>query len=206
MGPDSEDGATLLIDRAAPRGVFAELVAGALSQTRVAPSSLAVAYLIELLESRVTAPGPAEAADATLGEGLLQAQLQHGVERLQRLRRLGDRALFVAGFFGDSLNRSLVGVEYYGDVGRTAYANLARALAAQLREQTWPGLYAELAQHFHDFVEVLAEVGDRTRADGPGAMLRLYERYLRTGSSRDRRRLMRRGQVPPEVDVLRRWQ
>ena len=206
MGDQTDEAATLLIERTAPRALFAELVAGALSETRVDPSPTAIAYLVELLESRLLAATPDGGEPASLAEGLLRAQLQQGSSRVQRMRNLGDRALFVAGFFGDSLSRSVVDIDYYGDVGRTAYADLSQSLAQQLRERTWPGLYAELAQRFYEFVDVLAEVGDRTRADRAADLLRLYERYLRTGSSRDRRRLMRLGQAPPESGALRRWQ
>ena len=192
-----------------PRAVFAELVASALWETRVQPSPMAIAYLIELLDSRVCSAAPAadDAADeGTLAEGLLAARLQAGITRLRRLRNLGDRALFVAGFFGDSLSRSIVDIDYYGDVGRAAYANLAESLAPQVTEKSWPGLYLELAQRFDQFVDVLAEVGDRTRSGGVEDLLRLYERYLRTGSPRDRGRLLRRGQVPPDRRALQFWQ
>jgi len=206
MGDRIDEATPPLIEGTAPRALFAELVAGALSETQVAPSPMATAYLIELLESRLFAETPDDGEPESLAEGLLRAQLQQGSSRLQRLRNLGDRALFVAGFFGDSLNRRVVDIDYYGDVGRTAYADLSQTLAQQLREQTWPGLYAELSQHFHEFVDVLAEVGDRTRAGRAADLLRLYERYLRTGSPRDRRRLLRLGHVPPDSNELRRRQ
>jgi hypothetical protein len=167
---------------------------------------MAIAYLIELLDSRVRTPAAvAEVAseEATLAEDLLAARLHAGVARLRRLRDLGDRALFIAGFFGDSLSRSVVDIDYYGDVGRAAYANLAESLAWQVREKAWTGLYIELSLRFDQFVDVLAEVGDRTRSGGSEDLLRLYERYLRTGSLRDRVRLLRRGQVPPDRRALR---
>jgi hypothetical protein len=200
---------TALIERTTPRAVFAELVASALWETRVQPSPMATAYLIELLDSRVHTAAPAadDAADeGTLAEDLLAARLHEGITRLRRLRNLGDRALFIAGFFGDSLSRSVVDIDYYGDVGRAAYANLAESLARQVTEKAWTGLYLELAQRFHQFVDVLAEVGDRTRSGGSEDLLRLYERYLRTGSPRDRGRLLRRGQVPPDRRALQFWQ
>ena len=209
METESDAAEMALIERTTPRAVFAELVASALWETRVQPSQMAIAYLIELLDSRVrtAAPTPDGAADeATLAEDLLSARLHAGITRLRRLRNLGDRALFIAGFFGDSLSRSVVDIDYYGDVGRAAYANLADSLARQVTEKSWPGLYLELAQRFDQFVDVLAEVGDRTRFGGSEDLLRLYERYVRTGSPRDRGRLLRRGQVPPDRRALRFWQ
>jgi hypothetical protein len=210
MGSGSNSGETQLIDRANARTVFAELVAGALSETRVRPSPMAVAYLIELLDSRLTEESPggevAEDEASSLAEDLLTACLQHGTVRLRRLRNLGDRALFVAGFFGDSLTRSVVDLDYYGDVGRAAYANLAESLRCEVREPAWTGLYAELASRFDQFVDVLAAVGDRSGRPPNEDLLRIYERYLRTGSERDRGRLLRLGQVPPSRKNPRFWQ
>jgi len=198
-----------VIEPTAPRTLFSELVTSALCETRIRPSPMAVAYLVELLASRLAAADPADpwaAGERTLAEALLSARLQQGAARIRRLRSLGDCALFTAGFFGDSLARKVVDIDYYGDVGRAAYANLAESLARQVNETSWTGLYSELAQRFDEFVDVLAEVGDRTRAHDAENLLRLYERYLRTGSARDRDRLVRRGQVPPRPTRVRFWQ
>jgi len=200
MGRESDARQRELIDRSEPRELFQELVAGAVEETRVAASPLAITYLVELLDSRVRVresdDGKSE-PEATLAESLLHARQQSGPTRLRRLRTLGDRALFVAGYFGDSLQRSLVDVDYYGDVGRSAYSQLAAGLAGMIREPTWSDLYAELADRFDRFVDVIAEVGDRTRPRQGVDLLRLYERCLRTDSARDRRRLLRRGFLPP---------
>lgn len=206
--PGSPAGAQL-IRGTTPREVFTELVTGALGGVRVPPTPLAVAYLIELLDQRVRVPEPAglgPGEESTLAEGLLAARLEQGAARLRRLRSLGDRALFISGFFGDSLDRSAVDLDYYGEAGRAAYADVARGLSIRLREKAWPGLFEELAERFCDFVEVLTEVSERTRVQRPLGLLRLYERYLRTGSDRDRRRLLSRGCVPLDPSVMRFWQ
>ena len=111
------------------------------------------------------------------------------------MRALGDRALFVSGFFGDSLRRKVVDLDYYGELGSGAYADLSSALSGS-GDASWPELFGELASRFRDFADVLAEVGDRTRRE-PGDLLRIYERWVLTGSERDRRRLLGLGCVPP---------
>ncbi len=187
------------IDRAEPRGLFAELVAGALEATRVDPSPLVTAYLIGLLDAQVRlAPlaRDADGAEQTLAEGLLAARRERGETRRRRLRNLGDRALFVSGFFGDSLTRRLCGISYYEQAGRMAYAGLSGELTQHLAAQAWAGLFEELADRFDDFAEVLTEVGDRTRLiqnDGLDGLGWLAQRYLELGHERDRRRLARRG-------------
>lgn len=187
--------AVALIEQTPPRVLFAGLLAGALERTRVQPTPAATHYLVELLEEQVR-PAPlacdADGVPETLTEGLLRARLEQGAARIARLRRLGDRALFVSGFFGDSLERRLPGRAYWRDAGRLAYAQLATRLA----ERVWARLFAELADRFGDFVEVLTEVGDTTRAE-TGGLAGLYERFLRDGREADRRRLLRRGHALP---------
>jgi hypothetical protein len=46
-------------------------------------------------------------------------------------------------------------------------------------------------------VELLAEVAQRARGDHCVDLLRLYDRYAESGSSRDRERLLRRGLILP---------
>jgi hypothetical protein len=46
------------------------------------------------------------------------------------------------------------------------------------------------------FADVLAEVSDRSTLRSSSDVLRLYEKWLRTGSSRDRDKLIERGIVP----------
>ena len=187
------------VEAATPRAFFAGLLAGALGAVRVRPSPLATAYLIDLLEARVWAAGPEDTH--TLAEALLAARCDRGPARVDRLRRLGDRALFVSGFFADRLERGAVGRGYYTAVGRTAYGDVAAALSGRRAARA---LFAELSGRFGEYAEVLTEVGDRTAADPPGRLLGLFERYLDAARPADLRRLIRRGCVPP--DLRGRWQ
>lgn len=188
------------------RALFADLVRRATDEQAARLSPMAVTYLVELLEARVRAPGP-ESGERwecdTLAEALLAARLEQGTTRARRLRAVGDRTLFVAGFFGDSLRRRGPGEGYYCQIGCAAYDSLSRCLGRGY-EQAWSALFHELSQHFQSLVELLGDVGDRTRPDGVDVVLRLYELYLASGSERDRRRLLRRGVPvqPQDAKVL----
>jgi len=83
--------------------------------------------------------------------------------------------LYVAGFFAESLNRSLVDVDYYVGIGQTAYGQLARSFGASALTE----VYAELADKFPHFVDVIAEVRKRTDF-ATSDVSRLYEIWLRT--------------------------
>jgi hypothetical protein len=176
------------LPRASTRELFDELVAEAGSELGRQPSPLAAGYLVDLLDARVRTPRPTSVArqlPETLAESLVEALLADGNARIARLRALGDRALFDAGFFGDSLSRKTVGVAYYSDIGTTAYSRLSRGTGSEL--------FHELASRFGDFVDLLAGVGERARGERSLDLLRLYDRYQETGSARDRSRLVRHG-------------
>ena len=182
------------IDRTPPRALFVELVSEAAGEADPAPSELVQAYLVDLLAGRMRTP--TEDPDvAPLAEAWWRAQQAEGPERIRHLRGLGDRALFVSGFFGESLLRSVMGPAYYRDMGRRAYGSLARSLGALDDEGSWPALYTELAALFPQLTGVLADVSDRAYGDRDAELLAAYERYVTTGSRRARRRLLRAGIV-----------
>jgi hypothetical protein len=164
---------------------------------------MATAYLIELLDGRIgECCDPSE--EETLAEAMLTARTEAGSERIRRMRDLGDRALFTAGYFADSLNRKVVGLDYYRQIGSSAYGDVASVLGG--RGGTWRRLYSELSHRFGEFTDVLMEVGDRSRMSQPDQLLKLYERYLDTGSYRDRTRLVRLGHLPVSPKESQGWQ
>ena len=57
-------------------------------------------------------------------------------------------------------------------------------------------MFDELSDKFTAFVEVLGEVSERTSLSSNADVLRLYERWLRTGSRRSGDLLASRGIVP----------
>jgi len=118
--------------------------------------------------------------------------------RRAALRRLGDVALFIGGFFAHSLSRKLVDVDYYIAMGGTAYGALSDSLRAELQGE----VYAELSDKFGRFVDVLAEVG-ATQPNSDADILRLYEIWLRTGSPRARARLIALGILPASNPITR---
>jgi hypothetical protein len=196
------------IELSAPRVVFAELLAGALDSTLPTPTAIAVAYLIDLLSERThLAHGPPPTSDDSGLLAALSAQAgESAAARLVRLRQLGDAALFMAGFFGESLARRPFGPAPTREAGRRAYGALSTALAPLAAERTWSRLYEELADRFRDFADVLAEVGERTRSGAPASLACLYARFLATESPRDRRRLLGLGALTPDLGGLLRPQ
>lgn len=122
-------------------------------------------------------------------------------QRQQILKRVGDVALFISGFFSAGLERAAVDVDYYVYMGGGAYHSLAldsrgarvRALAA---------VFDELAAKFQDLVDVLNEVRESARGESDTNVLRQYELWMKTGSRRAERLLRSAGVQPmPQARV-----
>jgi hypothetical protein len=174
---------------------FREQVTRAMEHQRVETSAFAQHYLADLLTRCLRAdalpaaePGFDEMPLAMLYLRALQLAAR---ERTRRLREMGDIALFVSGFFADSVIEKVGDLHYYRQLGGDAYARLGR-------ERSWLGadVFSELAARFQVFADVLAEVSEASRLTSSRSVLGLYERWLQTGSRRAARLLEEHGITP----------
>lgn len=169
---------------------FKELVDGALARQRMSAGELTSFYVVNLLAGFLQRPSPDN--DVPLAFRLLDALESGGVRQRTSLKEIGDISLFISGFFSDSLRGKLVDVDYFVSIGGTAYNALSRR-----ETDTFSPVFAELAEKFVGFVDVLSEVSERTSCTAPNTdLLRLYERWLKTGSRRSGELLVERGVVP----------
>jgi hypothetical protein len=181
-----------------PRDYFREVVADALERRNLKTYPLAETYLIDLLEFYVPASNLFDEVDSngrlirqTLAETFLKAQSAEPYERIELLKKLGDRSLYISGFFGDSLQRKLVDVDYYIDMGGMAYG----ALAESVREDGAARVYREFARRFLEFVDVLTYISSKASLQNEENILRLFEIYSRTGSDIAREKLLAQGLI-----------
>jgi len=126
------------------------------------------------------------------------AEASSAVERNASLQRIGDVALFIAGFFADSLQYRLVDLDYYIHMGGTAYGSLSDEIRGTTRGRALADVYRELAYKFQIFVDLLNEIRDGVRHSSDIDLLRTYEVWLRTGSRRAARLLRQHGVTPME--------
>jgi hypothetical protein len=173
-----------------PMEFFRELVESAMQNQHVSAHELTSFYVVNLLAGFVHADAQT-GDDQPLGTRLARALQTAGVAQRGGLRSVGDQSLFISGFFADSLNRSLVDVDYYIQLGESAYRSLARH-----GDRTFGDVFDELSDKFTTFVDVLGEVSERTSISSNGDVLRLYEKWLRTRSRRSGDLLAARGIVP----------
>ena len=168
---------------------FRELVEGALARQGLVANELTSFYVVHLLTGFVDRRAR-DRDDAPLAIQLARA-LDGGADQRASLKQIGDLSLFVSGFFADSLRRKLVDVDYYVSIGGVAYQALSRD-----ETDTFSPVFAELAEKFIAFVDVLSDVSERSSCASNMDLLRLYERWLKTGSRRSGQLLVERGVVP----------
>jgi len=129
-----------------------------------------------------------EALDRPLTLLLDEALHSDGHERFERLRSLGDGVLYTSGFFADHLSTRGVELRYVRTLGARAYDGAASMLRHSAGEGTGaPDVFRELADNFVNFAEVVARVADVLQANSAltsnRQVVRLYERWVKTGSA-----------------------
>lgn len=183
-----------------PLEYFREQVVAALQRQKVEASAFTEYYLVDLLARCVEGraiPTAEPGADAMpLSMLYLRALNAASRERARLLRAMGDTALFVSGFFPESVSDRVGDLRFYHRLGGDAYLRLSRE-----RDEHGafaPDVFSELAGRFQEFADVLTLVSEASRSSSPASVLRLYERWLQTGSRLAAERLAREGVVPVE--------
>lgn len=181
---------------------FSEAVQAAISRRRAAVSGETAIYLTNLLTGFLTAEhlydvtpdGVTIRPLAMLYGDAVQASSIE--DRVKALRRLGDIALFISGLFAHSLSRSLVDVDYYIAMGGNAYGCLADNGHRSRPIRRLQEVFMELANRFTECVDVLSDVGEKANLNNDTDILRLYEIWLGSGSSRAAEKLQAMGIQP----------
>lgn len=179
-------------------GYFEALLREALEAERVTLEGDGVAYLLQLITD-LSAPGGLLAG--TRGEpgtpGLVwlyqAAREAPPTQRFDAYRRLGDVALVVSGFFAPHIERasSLVGVDYYVNMGSAAYHQAAASARTGFSE-----LLRTLAAKFGTLVEVLTRVAEQTTLPVNRDLATLFERVARNPDCGAGDRLLDKGLFP----------
>ncbi len=154
-------------------------------------------YLVHLLSRFAKSERLYQELNNRVEEDALFKLLERAMEadresRIILLRRLGDIALYFAGYFPESLTRKLVDLDYYIQMGGTAYGSIS-SLVTRPPEQD---LYQELSLKFKHWVQILSEVSTHTQIHSEQDLLRLYESWLETGNQVAHRLLHKKGIIP----------
>lgn len=186
---DQNSGGPQLISSTRP--FFTKLIDDAVEQRRVKAPPFTRDYLVGILEHYIISQNLFN-RPGTLAESLLIAANSEPAVKQEMLKQLGDSSLYISGFFGDSLHRKVVDVDYYAEIGGSAYGTLASVMNRET------GLvYRDLADRFLDYVEVLTLISQQAMVQSHQDLLRLYNRYMTTGSKLAAEQLREKGIFAP---------
>ena len=124
--------------------------------------------------------------------------------RMELLKIIGDRSLYLSGFFPGSFRRKLIDIDYYVAMGEQAYASVSSLSREHARGRVLSGLFEELAEKFTPLVDILSELSESAGLTSNQDLLRLYERWLQTKSERLFKLLQEKGihPVPCKKDPI----
>lgn len=192
-----------------PEQHFSEALKEALEQRKVKSFPHLETYLIHMLKHYLdsrnlftphsTHGENNENPPETLAEMYLIAMNSENARKKEIMKTLADRSLYLAGFFGDSLQKKLVDIDYYSEMGSAAYFNLA----TWTKEDHLSEVYKTFSKRFIEFVEVLSYMSEKSAVQADQNVLRLYDLYLKTGSEMAREKLTQLGIVTLSKEQLK---
>jgi Mor family transcriptional regulator len=170
-----------------PTGFFSDLVNDALAKRRLEVQPLVSNYLVQLLETYLVSENLYQ--KGTLAEMYMRSFHVERQMRIEMLKKLGDSSLYIAGFFGDSLRRKIIDIDYYKDIGGSAYGSLAKTVEDEFQAR----VFNDFSTRFIDYVDVLTYISQSALIQSNQDLLRLYERYVTTGSELAKDQLVEKG-------------
>lgn len=179
-----------IVEAANVEAFFHESVSDSVSSQNVDVCDETVVYITQLLSRYVRSEQLFEQDEeglqvkplAVLYCNAATAQDQHA--RRDHLKKLGDLALFVSGWFAHNLERRRVGIRYYVQMGECAYDWLSDCRAATARDRVFAQIFQDLATHFNEMRDVISEIHMAVESRSDSDLLGLYELWQRSGSSR----------------------
>jgi len=185
---------------------FNEVVDDALKSRKLKADLYVKQYLVNLLEfylstenlfQKETVDESGKRKPQTLAELYLIAVNSEWNMKVDLLRKLGDRALYISGFFGDSFARKIIDVDYYVNMGGNAYYELSYSLQ---KNDPLKKVYSLFSKRFPEFVDTLTYISHKSMISNNQSVLRLYDSYLKTGSELAKEKLMEMGIVTVPLD------
>jgi hypothetical protein len=191
-----------ITDLVQPKDFFRELVEQAAKDTSTKPTPLASEYLVGLLEYYINTDhlyayknNDGRRSMSTLAEMWLNAGIVDSHQRVELLKRLGDTSLYVCGFFSESLKRKVVDVDYYVEMGGSAY----RSLAGYNHGKSISEVYEEFSQRFSDFAEMLFVISQKARMSMPGDLINMFDQVIARDSASAKQELAKHGIFAPST-------
>ncbi len=122
-------------------------------------------YLVSLLASYMRFDNSDHAEDILnkpLALMLNEALEATPADQLTLFKKLGDKALYLSGFFKEYFNNKVFSKEYYIEMGKGAYQNLS-TIFIKLGDDDFHGLYLNLSDGFETSVIILEDVSSNLK-------------------------------------------
>lgn len=91
--------------------------------------------------------------EKTLGIKLLQAEALKETEKRRELKDIADTALFLCGYFSNSINEKIIDIGYYCEIGKLAYKKLDHY---QNTFYDFNGFFKAFASQFYDVTNLMS--------------------------------------------------
>lgn len=183
MGTSEQSGVVLLDSSA----FFSEAVDQAWGERNMAPSPHLKVYIIDLLKYFLKSDNlwsdkgsDGRRTREMLAVSLLKAQTMPPKIKIKTLKSLGDHSLYMSGLFPDFFQRKIIDVDYYVDMGKTAFSNLSDIVG----EDTFSHLYSDISKAFEQLVDLLGTISQKVSLSSEENLLRLFDLYEKTNSPR----------------------
>ncbi len=179
---------------------FTEMVELACEERNMESKPLTRKYLSDLLQFYLVSDNlfdePNETGRSeTMAEKLLKAINSGQSEKQELLKKLGDTTLYVSGFFGDSFKRKIIDIDYYVEIGGCAYGSLAGSDSGNI----YSSIFEDLSMRFMKYVDILTLISQKSFIQNNDDLLRLYDRYILTGSQLAEEQLQENGLLHASV-------
>ncbi|MEZ4818743.1 MAG: hypothetical protein R3A45_02180 [Bdellovibrionota bacterium] len=164
-------------------GFFRDKIKKILSDKKLNIDEATEFYVVNLLTSLSHVPSASSQCDHRQALALILAKAsdaQNLQEKFLGFKTLGDQALFISGFFSDSLKEKIVDVDYYMTMGIHAY----QVLSGLSTHRQFSSVFLEMAMKFHFLVDALAELSEECQMTSNEDLLRVYDRWSTTKSER----------------------
>ncbi len=121
--------------------------------------------------------------DDSLGEAFMRAFTKDLLGKVKTLKAVGDLCLIYSGFFPDKLNRKLVDIDYFIKLGQISFLTLYRIYNTMNSVSDLKNLYFEVYKEFVKIVTVMLEIARKFKLFNEDNLLKIYERWQKTGIS-----------------------
>ena len=117
-------------------------------------------------------------------------------EKIYLFKKMGDLSLYISGFFRSSIQKKVVDVSYYENMGQSAYGYLADCYSSQ------SNVFQSLYQQFKDLAENLFYIQKKSELRDNKNSIALYKEYMeQKHPSSALKRLLQESQLSHEEEM-----